>query len=202
MTVERPELSLLIPVYNAAETINALVERLSAELDSLRIEFVLVNDGSSDDSDAVCRKLHEIYPNQLTYVKLARNFGEHNAVMAGLAQTTGEYVVIMDDDFQNPPEEVLKLHSAAREGSFDVVYSQYERKQHSPFRNLGSTLHNRMAVALIKKPRDLYLSSFKCLSRWLVKQVVGYTGPFPYLDGLIFRCTHNYGTVEVRHDER
>lgn len=194
-------LSIVIPVFNGARTVRALVERQLAARCDAPVEIILVNDGSVDDSHKVCRQLVAEYP-AVTYVRLSRNFGEHNAVLAGLHEARGDYAVIMDDDCQNPPEEVAGLLRAAVAGDFDVVYTCYERKQHHWCRNLGSWLHNHMATWLLGKPKDLYLSSFKCLNRFAIDQVVSYSGPFPYLDGLILRCTRNIGTVTVRHDPR
>lgn len=195
-------LSIVIPVYNGAGTVGSLVETLLEVLASENLEIVLVNDSSPDDSDRVCRDLHARFPESISYFRLSRNFGEHNAVMAGLNHTSGDHVVILDDDFQNPPEEVLRLVDEARQGDYDVVYSRYDTKRHSLFRNLGSGLHNWLASHLLDKPKSLYLSSFKCLNRFAVDEITGYSGPFPYIDGLVLRATRNIGVLTVRHDAR
>jgi undecaprenyl-phosphate 4-deoxy-4-formamido-L-arabinose transferase len=132
---------------------------------------------------------------------LSKNFGEHNAVMAGLHLAEGDYCVIMDDDFQNPPVEVRKLAEEIQKGH-DVVYVRYEAKRHSLFRNLGSRLHNWMATRALGKPADLYLSSFKILSQFVVREAVHYTGPDPYLDAIILRTTRKIGVVTARHEPR
>jgi len=195
-------ISIVIPVYNGTKTIGSLVDRLVNVASTNTLQIVLVNDGSPDDSDAVCRAIQGRYPETITYVKLAKNFGEHNAVLAGLHHTRGDYVVIMDDDFQNPPEEVSRLIDHACTHGYDIVYSRYPLKHHHWFRNLGSWLNDRVANFMLDKPHDLYLSSFKCLSRFIVGEIVKYGGPYPYLDGLALRCTRNIGTVEVRHEPR
>lgn len=199
--MEHTRISIVIPVYNSEKTIKPLVEKLISILPA-PLEIVLVNDGSWDDSDRICCGIQKENPLCVTYVELSKNYGEHAAVMAGLNQSTGDYVVIMDDDFQNPPEEVLKLVGAAQEGHHDVVYSFYESKKHNCFRNLGSRFNSSMATVLLKKPKGLYLSSFKCVSRFLVDEIIKYDGPYPYVDGLIFRITDNYSVVQVEHDER
>ena len=135
-------------------------------------------------------------------MRLARNFGEHNAVMAGLHHTLGDYVVIMDDDFQNPPEEVARLVDHARSHGYDIVYTHYTRKHHHWVRNLGSRLNDRVATFLLEKPSNLYLSSFKCLNRFIVGEILKYRGPYPYVDGIALRCTRNIGTIQVRHEPR
>jgi len=195
-------LSIVIPVYNAEGAIELLCDAVINALTPLcRLQIVLVNDGSRDGSCEACQRLCERYPKVVDYVSLTRNFGEHNAVMAGLHYAEGDYCVIMDDDFQNPPLEVIKLVEKIKEG-YDVVYTRYAAKMHSGFRNIGSRLHNWMATRVLDKPADLYLSSFKILSRFLVQQVVQYTGPDPYLDAMILRITRNIGVVTVQHEPR
>ena len=194
-------LSVVIPVYRGARTIGPLVQRLEAELQPHHdLEIVLVNDGSPDDSAAVCRSLAASRPH-LRFVDLARNFGEHNAVMAGLNHCSGDAAVILDDDFQNPPSEVRKLTDELAKG-YDVVWSRYETKQHGWFRNLGSRFNDRIATMMLGKPPDLYLSSFKAMTRMVIDEVVRYQGPYPYIDGLILRVTHRFSTVECHHDPR
>ncbi len=195
-------LSIVIPVYNAERTIESLCKTLLDLYGSLfHLELVLVNDNSQDSTHLICSRLHENHPATITYVRLARNFGEHCAVMAGLNQATGDLCVIMDDDFQNPPEEVANLVEEIRKG-YDVVYSHYAVKRDNLFRNLGSYLNDKMANVILKKPADLYLSSFKIMNRFLVDEIIKYTGPDPYIDAIILRTTSNIGTIEVRHDRR
>ncbi|MBI5686015.1 MAG: glycosyltransferase family 2 protein [Verrucomicrobia bacterium] len=195
-------LSIVIPVYNSEATIERLCDAVVEEMgSSYRLQLVLVNDGSRDGSCAACQRLRERYPDMVDYISLTRNFGEHNAVMAGLHYAEGDWCVIMDDDFQNPPSEVHKLVAKMREG-YDVVYTRYESKKHTAFRNLGSRLHNWMATRALGKPADLYLSSFKILSKFMVQQIIRYTGPDPYMDAIILRVTRNVGVVTVQHEER
>jgi len=197
----RKRLSIVIPVYRGESSVRPLCERLAEPFGEVfELEVVLVNDASPDGSAAVCRALAEEHP-WIVFLDLARNFGEHNAVMAGLSHASGDAVVIMDDDFQNPPSEVIKLVEALEEGA-DVVFSRYAKKRHHWFRNVGSSFNNAVATVMLKKPRDLYLSSFKALNRFTVDEITRYTGPYPYVDGLILRTTRNYGTVLVEHNER
>lgn len=194
--------SIVIPVHKGARTIGALTEALINTIKGCELEIVLVNDGSPDNSHEICLGLHKRYLAIVRYICLSRNFGEHNAVMAGLNYASGDYAVIIDDDFQNPPEEISKLVDEAVTKNYDVVYSYYSRKQHSYFRNLGSSFNNLVASFLLNKPADLYLSSFKCMNRFVIDEVIKYKGPFPYIDGLVWRCTKNIGKVLVRHEMR
>ena len=195
------QLSVVIPVYNSERTIGPLVERLQACLRGRAFEVVLVNDGSADQSERVCQQIANTYAN-VQFITLRRNFGEFNAVMCGLNHAQGDYTVIIDDDFQNPPEAILTLLETAQTGPFDVVYSRYADKQHHWFRNGGSWLVNTLTTYSLGKPRDLYLSSFKLIERGVVDEIIKYTGPYPYIDGLIFRVTRNIGSVEVPHNAR
>lgn len=195
-------LSVVIPVFNSEATIAPLCDALVKNLSTRRrLQIVLVDDGSADTSAAECRRLQQRYPEIVTCVILSKNFGEHNAAMAGLNFVTNDYCVIMDDDFQNPPSEVEALLAEAVKG-YDVVYVRYPKKKHRLWRNLGSALHNRMATYALKKPKELYLSSFKALSHFVVREVIQYTGPDPYLDAIILRTTRNIGVVTVSHQER
>lgn len=194
------KLSVVIPVYNAAATVARLVDEVFVHYAGILQEIILVNDCSTDNSGEVCNMLAERYANVVA-VTLRKNSGEHNAVMCGLNYVTGDCVVIMDDDFQNPPTEVYKLYTELQKG-YDVVYSRYEDKRHSFFRNAGSRFNNLIAGWLIDKPHGLYLSSFKIIHRDVVKEIIKYKGPFPYIDGLILRSTSSISSVAVQHANR
>ncbi len=194
-------LSVIIPVYNSARTIGRLVEHVLETLDKNTLEIILVNDCSRDESEMVCTELARRFE-QVKFISLRRNFGEFNAVMCGLNHASGDYCVMIDDDFQNPPSEILKLMTMAQDHQYDVVFSFYGQKQHSLFRNFGSMLVNRLTTWLLEKPKDLYLSSFKLISKPVVQEIIKYKGPYPYIDGLIFRVTRNVGRVQVSHNKR
>ena len=195
-------LSIVVPVYRGAATVGTLVAELSKLAPEGGLEIVLVNDGSPDNSGEVCRNLARSATVPLTYVEHARNFGEHNAVMTGLRHARGGHVITMDDDLQNPPEEVIKLYDHARLGGFDVVYTRYAVKEHEGWRNLGSRFANWVADQLMDKPKGLYLSSFRCMSALAVAEVVKYRGPYPYVDGLLMQVTQRLDSIEVKHFAR
>jgi undecaprenyl-phosphate 4-deoxy-4-formamido-L-arabinose transferase len=197
-------LSVVIPVYNGANSVPVLVQKLS----ELKVEdpdypggmeIILVVDGSPDHSITVCRELCKKLRTPITVANLSRNFGEHNAVMAGFSLARGAYLINMDDDLQNPPEEVINLWRYTRDNRFDVVYTCYAEKQHAGWRNLGSQFTNWCADTLLDKPKGIYLSSFRCISAFTAKAVLNHTGPFPYIDGLIMQVTQNIGSLTVKH---
>jgi undecaprenyl-phosphate 4-deoxy-4-formamido-L-arabinose transferase len=192
-------LSIVVPVYRGAETVRELVSALSALRPEGGLEVVLVNDGSPDKSDEACRDILRTATVPVTYIEHTRNFGEHNAVMTGLRHVRGRYVITMDDDLQNPPEEVVRLYDHARLGGWDVVYTRYAAKKHALWRNLGSRFANRVADWLLDKPKGLYLSSFRCMSAQVVRNVTRYRGPYPYVDGLIMQVTQRIDSIEVMH---
>jgi undecaprenyl-phosphate 4-deoxy-4-formamido-L-arabinose transferase len=200
----RPELglSIVVPVYRGAASVGRLVEELSSLRPEGGLEIVLVNDGSPDESGAVCRALQRTATVPITYIEHARNFGEHNAVMTGLRHVRGAYVITVDDDLQNPPEEVVRLYDHARLGGWDVVYTRYALKKHAIWRNLGSRFANKVADYLLDKPRGLYLSTFRCMNALVVRELIRYYGPYPYVDGLIMQATQRIDSIEVRHAAR
>jgi undecaprenyl-phosphate 4-deoxy-4-formamido-L-arabinose transferase len=195
----RLALSIVIPVYNGARSISELVHALEDLPIEGGHEIILVDDGSPDNSREVCITLVDGARVPITLVNLARNYGEHNAVMAGLRHTSGTHVITMDDDLQNPPEEVERLLAFAQRSGKEVVYTYYEEKKHAGWRNFGSRFTNRVADFVLEKPKGLYLSSFRCMSAFAVREITRYEGPFPYIDGLILQVTQNIGRVMVRH---
>jgi undecaprenyl-phosphate 4-deoxy-4-formamido-L-arabinose transferase len=195
-------ISIVIPVYNAEHSIAKLVKNIIEVFSNLEIEVILVNDNSPDNSHEECLRVFEENKSIINYVKLSKNVGEHNAIMAGLRYVEGDWALIMDDDFQNPPKEGLKLINFALENNYDIVYGDYEIKRHNIFRNLISKINDITANYLLKKPKGLYLSSFKCIKKKLLKNIILYKGPFPYIDGLVLSLTGNIGSLKTEHAAR
>jgi glycosyltransferase involved in cell wall biosynthesis len=195
-------LSFVIPLYNSAATIASLVHDIEALTVEGGHEVILVNDGSADATTDVCRDLVRAARIPITLVEHARNFGEHNAVLTGWRTARGAYIVNLDDDGQNPPGEAVRLWQHAKREGLDVVFGHYESKRHSAWRNAGSWFTNRMTDWALDKPPGFYLSSFRCVSAFVTGQVVGYAGPYPYIDGLLLQVTQRIGSITVRHDAR
>lgn len=179
-----------------------MVSRVCEVFADRDLEVVLVNDGSSDDSEQVCRNLAESSGGRIIFVELSRNFGEHHAVLAGLAQTRAQIIAVLDDDGQNPPEELPRMIEALREHRWDVCYGRYVERKHNWFRRLGSWFNDRVATWMLGKPKGLYLSSFKVMNRFIVDEILNYRGPFPYIDGLICRTSERLGQIDVAHSRR
>ncbi len=189
-------------MYNSAETIAAVVR----DIEQLSIagghEIVLVNDGGKDRTLAVCAELLQTARVPITLVEHARNFGEHNAVLTGWRHASGAHIVNLDDDGQNPPREAMRLWEHAVATGVDVVYGHYQVKQHDAWRNIGSWFTNRMTDWALDKPSGFYLSSFRCVSGFVAKQVIGYAGPYPYVDGLLLQVTQRIDSIAVQHEAR
>jgi undecaprenyl-phosphate 4-deoxy-4-formamido-L-arabinose transferase len=198
----QPALSFVIPMYNAAGTIEAVVR----EIEQFDIpgghEIVLVDDCGGDDTLDVCRRLVMASRVPMIVVAHARNFGEHNAVLTGWRHARGRHLVNLDDDGQNPPKEAVRLWQHAVATGKDVVYGHYELKRHSAFRNFGSWLTNRMTDWALDKPHGFYLSSFRCVSAFTAQQVLSYSGPYPYIDGLLLQVTQSIDSIQVSHEAR
>jgi undecaprenyl-phosphate 4-deoxy-4-formamido-L-arabinose transferase len=163
-------------------------------------EIVLVNDASPDNTFEAIRALCGQQKN-ICAVNLAKNFGQHAALMAGFSYAKGDIVVCLDDDGQTPADEVGKLLDAIEEGA-DVVYARYGHKQHSGFRNFGSKVNELMTRVMLGKPKDLYISSYFAAKRFVVEEMLRYQNPYPYVIGLVLRSTKKIVNVDVTHRER
>jgi dolichol-phosphate mannosyltransferase len=198
----RPELSVVIPVYNSAATAEELCRRLESTLSAMGISFevVLVNDGSRDRSAEVYGALAKSHPN-FRLVKLVRNFGQHQAITAGMALARGNWIVLMDDDLQNPPEEIPKLYAKAREG-FDVVYGARAVRGDSWLRCKLSGFAQRLLCGLFgTQPKDA-VSSFRILSRRVADEYLKLREQHTYVAALISWMGFPDASVPVRHEPR
>jgi undecaprenyl-phosphate 4-deoxy-4-formamido-L-arabinose transferase len=196
--------SFVIPCYRSANTIGGVVQEINqtmAAMPEYEHEIVLVNDCSPDNTFQVLKELAAAHSN-ITAVDLAKNFGQHAAIMSGLSHTSGDYVVCLDDDGQTPADEVGKLLAKLEEG-YDVAYASYgDHKQHSSFRNFGSRVNGKMTEIMLGKPHDLSLTSYFAAQRFIVGEMLRYENCFPYVMGLVLRSTKNICNVPVNHRQR
>ena len=195
-------ISIIIPTYNGDSTIKDLIEELVLVLKNLNTEFIVINDCSPDNTHEKMLEIQEKYLDKLTYIKLTKNFGEYNAVMAGLNNCNGEIAIIVDDDFQHLPSEVLKLAEESLISKKDVIFTKFNEKKHSILRNTMSKFANLTANLILNKPDHIYLSSFKSIKRKIINEIIKYKGHYAYIDGLIFSITGNVGTLQVNHNDR
>lgn len=197
-------LSVVVPVYNSQNTIEEVVERIAAtlnDLDDIEYEIILVNDASIDNSLEVCKSICHRHK-KVKLITFPKNFGQHNALLAGFKHTTGEYAAAIDDDLEKPPEELKKLVETLEAGDFDVVYGVYGLLKRSYFRKFGTYANDAMATHLIHKPKGVKTSSFFIAKRFILNEILKYDNAFPYIHGLVFRATQNVGNVEICHSIR
>jgi glycosyltransferase involved in cell wall biosynthesis len=197
------KLSVVVPVYRSEATIEPLVERLHASLGKLErpFELVLVDDGSPDASWAELSRLKDRFPGSMRIVRLAVNGGQHNALLCGLALCNGEVVITMDDDLQNPPEEIPALVAAIDQG-FDLAIGAYAAKQHTAARNLAGGLIDWVQRRIFRLPRDFQLTSFRAVRRHVVDAAVQMGSSYPYITSMLLANTATYVNVPVRHERR
>ena len=197
------KLSFVIPCYRSQNTIETVVNEIRetvATRPGTDYEIVLVNDCSPDNVWNVIENLAAAGPH-IKGICLAKNFGQHSALMAGYAQTTGDYIVSLDDDGQTPASETFKLVDKLEEG-YDVVYGYYKHAAQHLFRRFGTWVNKKMAEAIIGQPKTLRTTSFFIMRKFIVDEIVRYPHPFAYISGLVFRATKNLGNVEVHHRHR
>ena len=196
-------ISFVIPCYRSENTISHVVTEIEQKMEQMtqyEYEIILVNDCSPDGTLEVIRRLSQ-ENSRIKGISFARNFGQHAGLMAGLRHSKGEYVVCLDDDGQTPANEVDKLLDKLEEG-YDAVYAKYEHKQHSLFRNIGSKVNELMTRMMLNKPKELYISSYFAVRRFVVEDMIRYENSYPYVIGLVLRATKNITNVVVCHRER
>lgn len=195
--------SFVIPCYKSEKTIASVVAEIKETMDAMdrySYEVVLVNDYPFDGTWDEIRRLVSEY-DFIRGINFAKNFGQHGALMAGLRETKGDYVICLDDDGQTPANEVGKLLDALDEGN-DAVYARYAHKKHSIFRNFGTFMNEKMAEHLIGKPRDLFVSSYFGVKRFVVEEMIKYENAYPYVIGLVLRSTGKIVNVDINHRNR
>lgn len=196
--------TFVIPCYRSENMIGEVVSRLRSTVEKRYsvndYEIVLVDDCSPDGTFSVIAGLSKKYGN-VKAVGFSKNFGQQSALMAGFSVSKGDVIVCLDDDGQTPPEGVFKLIDKLNEG-FDIVYASYDNKQHSFFRNFGSWVNEKMAESLIGKPKNVTLSSFYAVRRFLVDEALRYSNPFPYVTGQFLRATSKVANVPIVHCKR
>ncbi|MBY9076276.1 glycosyltransferase family 2 protein [Nocardioides sp. WL0053] len=194
--------SIVVPVYNSVGVVGTTVDRIveTFEAANLSYELVLVNDGSKDGSWEVIAQKARNNP-RVVALNLLQNYGQHNANLAGLRESTGDYVITMDDDGQNPADQALVLIDEAMTGK-DVVFGRFERKQHAGYRQLGSKMIGMINRRVFAQPPDLVVSNFRILRRDVVDRICASRTAYPYMTGQALMYSSNRSNVLVRHEAR
>ena len=195
------KVSIVIPVYNSELIIPELCLQICDAMKKYKFEVILVNDSSYDNSwdeiKKACNKL-----STFRGICLANNFGQDNAIMAGLQSSQGDYVVIMDDDLQHSPYDIPILLDKIS-NDWDVCYANFSANKHqSWWKNIGSYINSKHSEYLTNKPKDIYLSPFKVVSRLVINSIIEHNGPYPYVDGLICRTTNLITQIPINHHKR
>lgn len=206
------KVSFVIPCYRSVETLPSVVKEIKdtmKEMGNYEYEIIMVNDCSPDDTFGTIQKIVAEQPatsvgdncTGMLGLSLAKNFGQHSALMAGFHEVSGDVVVCLDDDGQTPACEVGKLLQEIENGH-DVVYAKYAHKQHSGFRNFGSKVNELMTRVMLGKPKGLYVSSYFAAKRFVVDEMMKYTYAYPYVIGLVLRTTKDIVNVDINHRNR
>ncbi|MBQ4529125.1 MAG: glycosyltransferase family 2 protein [Lachnospiraceae bacterium] len=197
------KVSFVIPCYGSEHTIETVTQQIKAVMGTRKeydYEIILVNDYSPDNVWSVITRLCQ-EDGHIRAVKLAKNFGQHSALMAGYTFVTGDYIATLDDDGQTPAEEVFKLIDKVKEG-YDVAYGYYAERKDNIFRKFGTLMNNKMLETMIEKPKNIHLTSYFVAKRYIVEEITKYQNPYPYIWGLVLRTTRNIVNVEINHQER
>ncbi len=190
-------LSFVIPCYGSQDSIAGVVDEIKTLMTKIThhtYEIIIVNDFSPDDVYTVLKDLAE--DRNIKVVNLAKNFGQHPALMAGYSYAQGDIIVSVDDDGQIPVEDTVKLIAKIEEG-YDVVYANYPDSERGLFRNFGSKVNDIMAAYLLNKPKNIQITSFFAMKKFILKEMLRYKNPYPYLGGLVFRSTKSVANVPV-----
>jgi len=193
-------LSIVVPVYNSSGSLEILTRRIASALGGLQYEVVLVNDGSSDDSWRRIADAARSDP-RVRGIDLARNYGQHNALLAGIRAARGETIVTIDDDLQNPPEEIPKLLAKLKDGN-DVVYGTATERQHGLLRALGTRLTKWSLKVAIGADIATQVSAFRAFRTPLRDAFKDFQGPYVSIDALLGWGTTRFAAVQVQHDAR
>ena len=195
--------SVVIPCYNSERSIREVVELTMEQfqtLDDYDVEFVLVNDNSSDGTFEQIRLLAEEYPN-VHGISLMRNFGQHCALMCAMNYASGDYCIGMDDDLQTHPSQIPTIIHKMEEG-YDLVYGVYEKSTNGAIKRFTSWLNRVTSSVLLGRPKSIRSSNFWLITDKVRREVIKYRNYNPYVDGLFFRTTHNIGNVTIQHHKR
>jgi polyisoprenyl-phosphate glycosyltransferase len=204
METDAVEISVVIPVYRSSDCLPELLRQLTRQLEEMGrpYEVILVDDASPDDSWRVIKETVPRYP-KVTAIRLMRNRGQASATLCGLEHARGEVVVTMDDDLQQPPDQLPKLlDTLESDAEIDCVFGYFEQKQHAAYRNLGSRAIRWVNARAFGLPRDLRASSFRAMRKRLAEAILRHRTLNPAIAALLYGSTRRIVSVPVQHKER
>jgi len=196
-----PHISVVIPVYNAEDRLEELHDRLNRSLEQITSDFeiILVEDCGKDRSWEVIQKIGK-KDSRIKGIKLSRNFGQHAATLCGFSRAQGDWVITLDDDMEQKPEDISKIYKKALEG-YDLVYGVYTQRSHSSWRNITSTIGRKLFNIAIPSLNYEY-TSFRIIKKSVAKELLSFDSPFPFVDGYLSWVTNNYSTIPISHEIR
>tara|TARA_A100001015_G_scaffold295221_1_gene373975 strand:- start:1055 stop:1843 length:789 start_codon:yes stop_codon:yes gene_type:complete len=196
------DLSIIIPVYNSEKIISTLVKKIFeiTKLKKLKSEIILIDDFSKDNSWTKIKNLKKKYK-FIKGVNLQSNYGQHNAIMAGLNFSKGKFCVLMDDDMQHDPKYIIDIYHKLREG-YSICYVKYLKRKHLKWKIFVSWLNNIIASVLALKSVKIYTSSFKGFNKKILKGVIKYKEKEVFIDWLILEQSKDVAVINVIHQKR
>ena len=202
MVIISDKISVVIPVYNGEKSIEDLCKELLKTLQAMteKFEIIMVDDSSLDNSYKKIVSLNKKDP-RIKGIKLANNYGQQNAIICGFNFASGDYIVTMDDDLQHRPSDIGKLYNKIKEG-YDIVYAVPQNRYYSFYRKIGSRLTDLLFKIISSKPGDIKVSSFRILTRKLLKKVTAANSKFVYISAIILKEDVNIANIEVSHHNR
>jgi len=196
-------ISVVIPAFNSGAFVGLTIHKVLASMEEIGqpFEIVVVNDGSTDNTWQVLVDIAR-QDVRVTAVNLLKNYGQHSALLCGLRQTCGKFVVTLDDDLQNPPEEINRLLQFCLEHRHDLVIGRFSSPQKARFRQFGTGVVDKIVTRVFNKPPSLKLSTFRIIRRDVVNRVCQSSNPTPYITGELLFAAASIANIDVRHDAR
>jgi glycosyltransferase involved in cell wall biosynthesis len=195
--------SIVIPVYKSEHIVGDTVDKILEveQNNDVKFEIILVNDGSPDNSWDVLKRISK-KNSRVKAINLVKNYGQHNAVLCGFAHATGEYVITMDDDLQNPPSEIIRLIDKITGSDYDLVFGKFKEKKHAVYRKIGSKLIGHLNHKVFGKPKDITLTNFRIIKRDVIERVLQHKTAYPYIPGLLLIYASSIANTTVEHHAR
>lgn len=190
-------ISIIIPVFNSENILKRTVSDLLDTLPNYEFEIILVNDGSEDKSWEIASELAHRHSN-IKAIDLLKNHGQHTAILCGIAHATGDFLITMDDDLQNPPSEIPKLIQKIEEG-YDLVFAKFEQKMHGGYRKVGSKIVGYLNEQIFGKPKNITLTNFRIFTRETANRLLLHRTNYPYIPGLLLISANKVANVDTKH---